>query len=129
MDDIQAMLCADGLAISRSTLHFLTFAHTRAKHHFVPSECGPGTYTRKSRKKLDGTKKPNPNNTTLLCIEKPDAEVRLEVGMRDRSSDASTMMPEKVALIVEIVLFFCDSDVDGTAGAVAPSLRERKHFF
>lgn len=69
------MLCADGLAISRSTLHFLTFANTRAKHFFVPSECGPGTYTRKTRMKLDGTKKPSPNNTTLLCIEKPEAEI------------------------------------------------------
>lgn len=77
MTDVRSMLCADGLAISRSTLHFLTFGHTRAKHFFVPSECGPGTYTRKTRVRMDGTKKPNPNNTTLLCTEKPDAEVRV----------------------------------------------------
>lgn len=75
LTDIQAMLCADGLAISRSTLHFLTFAHSRATHYFVPSACGPGTYTRKTRRSNDGTKKPNPNNTTLLCIERPGAEV------------------------------------------------------
>lgn len=76
MSDIKDMLCADGLAISRSTLHFLTFGHSRAKHYFVPSECGPGTYKRSTRAKGDGTPKPNPNNTTLLCMEKPDAEVR-----------------------------------------------------
>lgn len=84
------MLCADGLAISRSTLHFMTFAHTRAKHYFVPSECGPGTYTRQTRAKLDGTKKPNPNNTTLLCIENPEAEVN-GVDKREGSPDAWTM--------------------------------------
>ena len=68
--------CADGLAVSRSTLHFLTFAHKRARHYyyFVPSECGPGTYTRKTRVPTDGTKKPSPNTTTLLCLEKPEAE-------------------------------------------------------
>lgn len=73
------MLCADGLAASRSTLHFLTFAHTRAKHIFLPSECGPGTYARGSRVPRDKgpRKKPNPNNATLLCIENPDTEVRV----------------------------------------------------
>lgn len=77
LEDIQSMLCADGLVISRSTLHFLTSAHSRAQHVFVPSECGPGTYTRETRRHRDGTKKPNPNNTTLLCIEKPETEVIL----------------------------------------------------
>ncbi|CAM9527243.1 unnamed protein product [Hapterophycus canaliculatus] len=76
LTDIRSMLCADGLAISRSTLHFLTFAHTRAKYLFVPSECGPGSYTRGQREdRATGKKKPNPNNTTLLCIENPDTEV------------------------------------------------------
>ncbi|CAM9853944.1 unnamed protein product [Scytosiphon promiscuus] len=76
LTDIRAMLCADGLAISRSTLHFLTFAHTRAKHLFVPSECGPGTYARGHREEQDTRKKkPNPNNTTLLCIENSETEV------------------------------------------------------
>ncbi|CAM9853875.1 unnamed protein product [Scytosiphon promiscuus] len=75
LTDIRAMLCADGLAIARSTLHFLTFAHTRAKHLFVPSECGPGYYARGTTAGSNPRKKPNPNNTTLLCIENPDAEV------------------------------------------------------
>lgn len=80
LTDIRAMLCADGLAISRSTLHFLTFAHSRAKHLMIPSECGPGWYARglkdeRSVEKHGIRKKPNPNNTTLLCIEKPDTEV------------------------------------------------------
>ncbi|CAM9677107.1 unnamed protein product [Scytosiphon promiscuus] len=80
LTDIRAMLCADGLAMSRSTLHFFTFAHTRAKHLMVPHECGPGSYARGLRDDRNGDKdttkkKPVPNNTTLLCIENPDIEI------------------------------------------------------
>ncbi|CAM9663704.1 unnamed protein product [Scytosiphon promiscuus] len=75
LTDLRSMLCADGLAVARSTLHFLTFAHTRAKHLFIPSECGPGTYARGHRDAHGTRKKLNPNNTTLLCIENPETEV------------------------------------------------------
>lgn len=73
--DLRAMFCANGLAASRSSLHLLTFAHTRATHLFVPGECGPGTYQRRTRVEGDDTAKIVQDNTTLLVMEKPDAKV------------------------------------------------------
>lgn len=37
--DLQAMLCADALVTSRSTLGGFTMYHTRARTVFVPSTC------------------------------------------------------------------------------------------
>eukprot|EP00752_Nemacystus_decipiens_P014979 g13337.t1 len=46
LTDVREMLCADALATSRSSMSFLTFAHTRANVFFVPSPCGKGSYRR-----------------------------------------------------------------------------------
>lgn len=67
------MLCADALAVSRSSLNFLTFAHSRAMRFYIPGKCGPGTY----RRMRNGPMKATPDNTTLLLLEKPEAEVRV----------------------------------------------------
>ena len=61
----------------------MTAAFTRASTFFVPSECGPGEYKR-------GPKEgPHPktalDNTTLLQLEKPHAEVYTWLGGRDSS--------------------------------------------
>lgn len=77
LEDMRVMLCADALAVARSTLHFLTFAHTRASTFYVPDSCGPGRSSRRDRVHNDVLPLPtrNPDNTTLLLIEKPDVEV------------------------------------------------------
>ncbi len=73
LDDLRAMLCADGLAVSRSSLHFFTFAHSRAETLIMPNSCGSGTYSTESRARH--TEEAVLTNTTLVVIEKPDAEV------------------------------------------------------
>lgn len=98
------MLCADGLATSRSTLHFLTVAHSRAKHIFVPSECGPGAYKRSTRDLGALSPKPNPNNTTLMCIEKPDAEVRYVYLICDARAEARPCLPIRLYLLLNILI-------------------------
>eukprot|EP00904_Undaria_pinnatifida_P004120 jgi/Undpi1/13709/HiC_scaffold_9.g03362.m1 len=75
LDDLRAMLCADGLAAARSSLHFLTFAHTTASTLYLPDSCGPGTYTRQTRPQNAGLQKRSPDNATLLVLEKPGVEV------------------------------------------------------
>ncbi|CAN0065728.1 unnamed protein product, partial [Laminaria digitata] len=75
VEDLRAMLCADALAVSRSSLHFLTFGHSRASRFYLPGSCGPGHYMRQSRFPNDGLAKRKPDNTTLLMLEKPEAEV------------------------------------------------------
>lgn len=72
------MLCADGLATAKSSLSFLTFAHTRATSFYIPGRCGPGISAR--TKKSHG--KPYFDNTTLLSLEKPNAEVS-KISRRD----------------------------------------------
>ena len=69
------MLCSDALAVSRSSVHFLTFPHTRATTFFVPDSCGPGRYMRRSYAGSGPPIKKTPDNATLLLIEKPWAEV------------------------------------------------------
>ena len=75
MEDLRTMLCADALALARSSLHFLTLAHTRASTIYLPVSCGPGKYRRKSRIANGLEPKKNPDNATLLVLEKPEAEV------------------------------------------------------
>ena len=70
-DDIRGMICADGIVIARSSLSFLTLAHTKADSLFVPSTCGPGTYYRKSNPNTF----PTPDNTTFLVEEMPQSDV------------------------------------------------------
>lgn len=71
LEDVRTMLCADGLVLSRSSLGFLTLGHTKATKVFVPSPCGPGRYRRQKNWMAVAT----PENTTLIMLEKPDAEV------------------------------------------------------
>lgn len=68
LEDVREMLCADGLAISRSTLGFLTVPHTRANLFFFPDNCGKGLRWSYRRK---GTY----DDTEFLMREKPDSEV------------------------------------------------------
>ena len=75
VDDLRTMLCADALAVSRSSLHFLTFAHSRASTFYLPGSCGRGRHKRQIHSKRDGLPKRNPDNATLLLVEKPEAEV------------------------------------------------------
>eukprot|EP00904_Undaria_pinnatifida_P009744 jgi/Undpi1/58/HiC_scaffold_1.g00058.m1 len=75
VEDLRTMLCADALALARSSLHFLTLAHTRASTIYLPVSCGPGKYRRKSRIANGLEPKKNPDNATLLVLEKPEAEV------------------------------------------------------
>lgn len=70
LDDLQTMLCADALAMGRTSLNFLTFGHTRATTIFVPSQCGKGNY-----RIGDLSHKATYENTTLLVSEKPDGEI------------------------------------------------------
>ncbi|CAM9977168.1 unnamed protein product [Ectocarpus fasciculatus] len=71
LEDIREMLCADALATSRSSMSFLTFAHSRATTFFVPTPCGNGGFRRMRKPPVKATF----DNTTLLLLEKPDAEV------------------------------------------------------
>ncbi|CAM9136086.1 unnamed protein product [Ectocarpus sp. 12 AP-2014] len=71
LEDVREMLCADALATSRSSMSFLTFAHSRATTFFVPTPCGNGGFRRMRRPPVKATF----DNTTLLLLEKPDAEV------------------------------------------------------
>lgn len=82
-DDVKSMICADGVVIARSSLSFLTLAHTKANSLFIPSTCGTGTYHRKSNPNTF----PTPDNTTFLVEEKPYSDVYgIEFGV---SSDYS----------------------------------------
>ncbi|CAM9454176.1 unnamed protein product [Ascophyllum nodosum] len=71
INDLRDMLCADGLVSSRSSLSFMTFPHTRAKFFFFPSACGNGLYRRMKHPPI----KAFFDNTTLLALERPDAEI------------------------------------------------------
>ena len=73
LEDVREMLCADALVTSRSSMSFLTFAHTRASVFFVPSPCGKGSFRRMKNSPVKATL----DNTTLLLLERPHAEVRL----------------------------------------------------
>ena len=70
---MEAMLCANGVAFARSSLALMISAHGRASYLYVPLECGPGTYARSTRNRT--SPKIVQDNTTLLAIEKPDAQV------------------------------------------------------
>lgn len=71
-EDVREMLCADAIATARSSINFLTFAHTKANAFFLPSPCGDGTYRRMKHPPAKATY----DNTTLLQLERPGAEVR-----------------------------------------------------
>ncbi|CAM9769228.1 unnamed protein product [Scytosiphon promiscuus] len=71
LEDVREMLCANALATSRSSMSFLTFAHSRATTFFVPSQCGKGAFRRMKHPPV----KASFDNTTLLLLEKPEAEV------------------------------------------------------
>ncbi|CAN0262035.1 unnamed protein product [Ascophyllum nodosum] len=71
--DMEAMLCANGVAFARSSLALMISAHGRASYLYVPLECGPGTYARSTRNRT--SPKIVQDNTTLLAIEKPDAQI------------------------------------------------------
>lgn len=72
--DLEAMLCAEGVAFARSSLALFISAHGRASYYYIPWECGPGTYQREDR--TNESPKIVQDNTTLLAIEKPNAQVR-----------------------------------------------------
>lgn len=74
------MLCADALAITRSSLSLLTVAHSRASVFFVPNRCGSGRF----RRMKDPPVKATFDNTTLLVLERPHAEVSRVQGRRRR---------------------------------------------
>ncbi len=69
--DIREMLCADALAITRSSLSLLTVAHSRASVFFVPDQCGNGRFKRMQNPPVKAAF----DNTTLLVLERPHAEV------------------------------------------------------
>lgn len=75
LTDLRDMLCADALAVSKSSLHVLNFAHARAKIFFVPVKCGPGTFKLATRIPGEKVAMFHEDNTTLLHLEKPQAEV------------------------------------------------------
>lgn len=56
--------------MSRTSLSFLTFGHTRATRFFIPSECGNGHFRLGER-----SRKYTYDNATLLALEKPEGEV------------------------------------------------------
>lgn len=72
------MLCADALAASKTSLNFLTSAHSRANVYFFPTPCGEGLFKRMQNPPV----KASLQNTTLLLLEKPGAEVRGEDVLR-----------------------------------------------
>lgn len=80
------MLCADGIAFARSSLAIMLSAHGRASNIYVPWECGPGTYAREVRTKQ--SPKIVQDNTTLLAIEKPNAEVTYPFSSEGRTSSS-----------------------------------------
>eukprot|EP00903_Cladosiphon_okamuranus_P018343 g16875.t1 len=84
LTDVREMLCADALATSRSSMSFLTFAHTRATSFFVPSPCGKGAFRRMKNPPVKATF----DNTTLLLLERPHAEV-FGIDWRDDGGDYS----------------------------------------
>eukprot|EP00752_Nemacystus_decipiens_P012369 g10964.t1 len=84
LTDVREMLCADALATSRSSMSFLTFAHTRANVFFVPSPCGKGSFRRMKNPPVKATF----DNTTLLLLERPYAEV-FGINWREDGSDYS----------------------------------------
>lgn len=67
------MLCADALAMSRSSTHLMTTAHTRASCFFLPKECGAGSYHRGYH-----DVKIAAENSIVLQLERPYAEVRVQ---------------------------------------------------
>lgn len=69
LEDLDSMLCADGLVAARSSLTFLAFGHTRATRLFVPSECGNGHW------RMGVDEMATYDNATLLALERPDAKV------------------------------------------------------
>lgn len=64
------MLYADALVSARTSLNFLTFAHSRTTKFFVPSSCGSGLFRRMKHPPGKHTFE----NVTLLALEKPYAE-------------------------------------------------------
>lgn len=69
--DLQDMLCADALAVSKSTLHFLSLAHTRAQTFFVPDGCDYGEVPHQGRFYVQSIRK----IAMMLLKERPHAEV------------------------------------------------------
>lgn len=67
------MLCADALAVSKSTFNFLTLAHTRAEIFYVPDACNHGKLPHTGRYYVESMREVAP----LLLNERPQAEVRL----------------------------------------------------
>ncbi|CAN0416887.1 unnamed protein product [Ectocarpus sp. 12 AP-2014] len=65
-EDLQAMLCADSLALSHSTFTNLLLAHSRAKRFFLPWGCEP---------QVGNTKLNHFVNATMICLQRPEVEV------------------------------------------------------
>ncbi|CAM9488026.1 unnamed protein product [Ectocarpus fasciculatus] len=84
LTDMREMLCADALATSRSSMSFLTFAHSRATTFFVPTPCGNGGF----RRMKDAPVKATFDNTTLLLLEKRESQV-FGIDWRQTGSDYS----------------------------------------
>lgn len=72
--DLEALLCAENLVVARSSLAFVALGHSRARRLFLPTACGPGAYHREDHSGVSGTTA-GPDNFTLLCLQRPDAEV------------------------------------------------------
>ncbi|CAM9892522.1 unnamed protein product [Pylaiella littoralis] len=83
-EDLREMLCADALATSRTSLNFLTSSHSRANVLFFPTPCGKGLFKRMKHPPV----KASLDNTTLLLLERPGAEV-FGIKWRDGGSDYS----------------------------------------
>ncbi|CAM9683830.1 unnamed protein product [Ascophyllum nodosum] len=104
LDDLRTMSCADGVVMSRSSLHFMTTVLTRASTFYMPSECGPGRYNRASKRAPHS--KVAQENTTLLLLEKPDAEVYGIQWQLDRESYSPyTAWNNTQAQVLEMIKF------------------------
>lgn len=72
MWDLQEMLCADALAVSKSTLHLLTLGHTRAEIFFLPDACSHGSLPHTGRYYVESLRE----LAKVVLTERPYAKVR-----------------------------------------------------
>lgn len=68
---MKALMCADALAISVSTLHFLTLSHSKATKFFMPGECKVNREIEMKRPSIVTLR----DMASRIVAERPDAEV------------------------------------------------------
>lgn len=73
LEVLDAVLCAESLALSRSNLGFFVLAHSKAERFYLPTSCGSGTKGRMRNSAVERS----PDNTTLLLLERPTTEVMI----------------------------------------------------